>query len=54
MSVNKKIHYGDSFDKSVNEDITGEQTSPNPPTDKFTFDSMLITFDSLLETFDEI
>lgn len=54
MSKNKKIHYGDRFGKSINEDITREVSSPPPPTDRFTFDSMAITFDTLLRTFDEI
>ncbi len=55
MSQNKKIWYGDNFNKSINEDITGSPTGPGPdPTEApFTFDSMEITFDSVVRTFDE-
>jgi len=53
MSVNKKIHYGDRYHKSINEDITGPLQPPQPGQGRFTFDRMDITFDSMLRTFDE-
>lgn len=54
MSQNKKIFYGDRFEKTVNEDISGVVTPPGPgPQDVFTFDRTDITFDSTIRTFDE-
>ena len=53
MSQNKKIHYGDGFEKSINDDIT-PPPPPDPATGKFTFDRMDITFDTMIRTFDEI
>ena len=51
---NKVIHYGDRFNKSVNEDNV-KVTTPNPdPEVPFTFDSLDLTFDSMERTFDEI
>ncbi len=54
MSQNKKIWYGDNFNKSINEDVEAPPASPPPEEVQFTFDSMEITFDSVLKTFDEI
>lgn len=54
MSNNKKIHYGDNFGKSINQDIRKEVSSPPPQDGRFTFDSTAITFDSMIRTFDEI
>ena len=52
MSINKKIHYGDRFKTSVNEDITLPKP-PDPTEGRFTFDRTDITFDTLARTFDE-
>ena len=56
MSNNKVIHYGDRYNKSINEDILKDQVAePNPdPEVPFTFDSLDLTFDSMERTFDEI